>query len=240
MLQKTINKYNQLIKDYLNGFLIKELNMKYNISPRHIQKILKMNRIKKRKTFGVCKNLLNKKFGYVTVIKLIESNNRREQGKWLCVCECGNQKIFSGRWLKESKGVHCGCKVKESQRKRYFRGYGEISKTVFNNIKKSAIRRNILFEITIEYVWDLFLKQNRKCKISGLDLFFGKFTYDYNTASLDRIDSSKGYIEGNVQWVHKDVNLMKGSFIEKNFIEYCRTIANYNDLNSIPDSNNSA
>lgn len=41
---------------------------------------------------------------------------------------------------------------------------------------------------------------------------------------LDRIDSSKGYIEGNVQWVHKDVNMMKQNYSQKYFIEMCKKI----------------
>jgi hypothetical protein len=69
--------------------------------------------------------------------------------------------------------------------------------------------------ITLEYIWDLLLEQNRKCALTGLPLTFAK---DYNkstldqTASLDRIDSSVGYIIGNVQWVHKEINKIKREF----------------------------
>jgi hypothetical protein len=45
---------------------------------------------------------------------------------------------------------------------------------------------------------------------------------------LDRVDSSKGYIEGNVQWVHKTINLMKQSFNQKEFIHFCKLVANNN------------
>lgn len=48
------------------------------------------------------------------------------------------------------------------------------------------------------------------------------------TASLDRIDSSKGYIEGNVQWVHKRINKMKLDDSDTEFIEWCRLIADFN------------
>ena len=40
-----------------------------------------------------------------------------------------------------------------------------------------------------------------------------------DSISLDRIDSSKGYEENNVQWVHKDINLMKNKYDNKYFIE---------------------
>lgn len=43
-------------------------------------------------------------------------------------------------------------------------------------------------------------------------------------ASLDRIDSSLGYIIGNVQWVYKGVNFMKGEMSHDYFIEMCKMI----------------
>jgi hypothetical protein len=47
------------------------------------------------------------------------------------------------------------------------------------------------------------------------------------TASLDRIDSSRGYTADNIQWVHKHVNLMKRSFNEEYFINTCKQIVTY-------------
>jgi hypothetical protein len=47
-----------------------------------------------------------------------------------------------------------------------------------------------------------------------------------NTASLDRIDSSRGYIEGNVQWVHKMANMCKQHYSQKRFIDMCIAVSN--------------
>ena len=44
------------------------------------------------------------------------------------------------------------------------------------------------------------------------------------TASVDRIDPKRGYEEDNLQFVHKDVNLMKNRFDEPYFIEMCKLI----------------
>ena len=44
------------------------------------------------------------------------------------------------------------------------------------------------------------------------------------TASIDRIDSSKGYERGNVQFVHKDINAMKWNLSLAKFMEYCKLI----------------
>jgi hypothetical protein len=114
-----------------------------------------------------------------------------------------------------------------------WRGYEEIPLTYFNQIKVSAKKRNISFNLTIEYLWELFIKQNKKCVYSNLDLIFSKTrkTAGISTASLDRIDSSKGYVKGNVQWVHKDVNWMKQDFNEEYFINMCNNVSKSREMN---------
>jgi hypothetical protein len=52
------------------------------------------------------------------------------------------------------------------------------------------------------------------------------------TASADRIDSSRGYVEGNVQWVHKWINLMKLDHSQHDFISYCAAVAIHNSSTS--------
>jgi hypothetical protein len=44
----------------------------------------------------------------------------------------------------------------------------------------------------------------------------------------DRIDSSKGYVVGNIQWVHKHINKMKNKYPQDHFIEMCRLVAENN------------
>ena len=48
-----------------------------------------------------------------------------------------------------------------------------------------------------------------------------------STASLDRIDSSEGYVPGNVQWVHLVVNDLKSNMPQEEFLNWCRDIAAY-------------
>ena len=80
-------------------------------------------------------------------------------------------------------------------------------------------------------MWELFLKQDRKCAVSNIDLVFTPYRNSHKfrnltTASLDRIDSSKGYIVGNVRWVHKDINKMINNYGDTKFIEYCTRCVN--------------
>lgn len=124
---------------------------------------------------------------------------------------------------------------KEVRKKSNWKGYEEIAGTNWTYYRKGALSRGFEFNITIEYAWELFLKQERKCALSGQNIGFNiktgslsRYGYQKNTASLDRIDSKKGYIEGNVQWLHKDINKLKSNLDEKEFIRLCTLVSNTN------------
>jgi hypothetical protein len=107
-----------------------------------------------------------------------------------------------------------------------------MSGTQYNVIRANARRRHIIFNVSIKYLWDLFLKQNKKCALTGIPLIFEtRCAACDGNASLDRIDSSKGYIEGNVQWTHKEVNVMKLNHDLDHFVELCRKVVEYYDRN---------
>lgn len=95
-----------------------------------------------------------------------------------------------------------------------------------------AKRNSLEFDLDGDYLWSLFIKQNRRCALSGLDLQFPKAwgikSKKDITASLDRINSSIGYIKGNVQWVHKTINTMKMDMLDQEFINICKKVAEYN------------
>ncbi len=173
----------------------------------------------------VVKDLVGKSFYKLTVIS--QENTRYNRKIWKCQCECGNLAYVSTLHLTTGNTKSCGCLV--HKRASTWTGYGSLSGCLWNKIKKSAEKRNINFDITIEQAWDLFIKQDKKCALSGVDLTMlanhTKLAHLCN-ASLDRIDSSKGYIEGNVQWVHKDINFMKMNLPEEKFKEYCSLIHN--------------
>ncbi len=82
--------------------------------------------------------------------------------------------------------------------------------------------------LVIAEVINIFKAQKCKCAISGLPIRLGAMLY--KTASLDRIDSSKGYVISNVQWVHKDINRMKNNFNQEYFVGICKIISEFNNV----------
>lgn len=177
------------------------------------------------------KDLTGLKFSNLTVIR--RENNKKKCTMWYCTCDCGSDFVTYSTHLIRGNVTNCGCKRPRREYKCNWTGYGEISGSDWRSIRRGGggikqtrkSREHLLFDITIEYIWDLFLKQNRKCALTGIKLWFKTTSVGKSSASLDRIDNSKGYIVGNVQWVHKDINRMKNIYDETYFIEMCKCVA---------------
>jgi hypothetical protein len=121
-----------------------------------------------------------------------------------------------------------------------YTGYEEMQGAFLATIKASAKKRNLVFEVSYKYLWDLFITQNRKCAYSGIEIFFSRNNIEHingdATASLDRIDSSKGYVEGNLQWLHKRINVMKGNMSEQEFLNFCEAVTFKNKNQEIQET----
>jgi hypothetical protein len=164
-------------------------------------------------------------FGDLTIvetgIKVPGRDNRRVKVR----CSCGTEKLVLPAHLVSGNIQSCGCrKLRCGQANPRFKGFGEISGSLFRGIEGGARSRNLLFDVTVEYLWDLYLRQGRKCALTGLPIHMRQHGKK-GTASLDRINSDLPYLGGNVQWVHKAVNLMKGSLDQQAFVAICGVVA---------------
>ena len=122
-------------------------------------------------------------------------------------------------------------------RKKPSRANGSGTKNIFgarfNHWETNAKNRGIEYSITKEYVQSIFEKQNGKCAYTGIELSSPTSLKEtkkeagnpYNI-SLDRIDSSLGYKEGNVQLVCCWVNSSKGNMPDHLFKEVLDKVRN--------------
>jgi hypothetical protein len=81
---------------------------------------------------------------------------------------------------------------------------------VFNEAKKRAARKGLLFTITKANIFDVFPTDNR-CPVFGVPFVFNPGTRCWQpmSPSLDRIIPSRGYVPGNVIVVSMKANLIK-------------------------------
>lgn len=182
--------------------------------------------MKKGKSKYVGKYQKDEKIGMWTIISDVPFPEY-ETFRCYCVkarCQCGKESILPC-W-RFDRGCSKGCQTCRVAGKGSYlwKGVGEISGRLLTQIKNSAKIRGIEHKVTDKYLWSLFLKQNKKCALTGVELVFDSSHHDKNTASLDRIDSSKGYVSGNVVWVHKNINMMKHVLPLDNFVEWCEKV----------------
>lgn len=176
------------------------------------------------------RDLSGQKYNKLTIIEKA-SSERNGDVKWNCECDCGNfVKVSTDHLTRKKNPVKsCGCiRLLYGRDHKDWKGYGDISGSwwcihVLREINQKK-RHSIEVSLTIEYAWNLFLKQNRECALTGMPLTIASRA-EYGTASLDRIDSAKGYTTDNVQWVHKDVNFMKRNYDQGYFVQMCVKIA---------------
>lgn len=160
---------------------------------------------------------------------VVEYPYKGNDGRWYKPCfGCGDiqsylRKHYAFNSLNENKLCKkCSNRVPENNNhKGWCKNILRLS--FVRKYQINAELRGIKWNIDNEYLANLLIKQNFKCSLSDWDI--SAMNVQKNTASLDRIDSKIGYIEGNVQWVHKMVNMCKQHYTQEEFLEMCVSIA---------------
>jgi len=164
----------------------------------------------------------------------------RKDGKVLerqyrCICECGTTKYIRTSHITRGLSKQCGkCRLQSCSVNKT----GCIPANDIHRYKISAAKRKKEWSVEPQYLYELYEQQNRMCAISGVPITFSEKgigvagSKDVGTASLDRIDSKQGYVEGNVQWVHKDANKMKMDLPQEKFFSIIKQIYEHKKLNN--------
>lgn len=217
----------QLDKDAMiefrdQGLSCTEVSKRTGVSLSVVYGFCKRNGItlKKGRTGG--RNVIDmtgREFGSLVVIERAEPRESDSLAWWLCACKCGGRVVRRGSDLRQGKIKTCGCRIGIKSR-RNWQGHGNIPKSYWKTVNENASRRGLSITVTIEEINSLYDSQKGVCNLSGTPLSFKN-----KTASLDRIDSRVGYVAGNLQWIHKDINRMKQSFSQKRFLELCAMVS---------------
>lgn len=162
------------------------------------------------------------------------SIDKKRKNKIKVKCICGEIRYYLATQLKSIKECKkCFALKYMGKNHSSYTGGEYVHGFYFAKIRAAAKSKNREFLICVTYIDNLLVKQQFKCALTGVPIKTGS-KYQEITASLDRIDSDIGYIEGNVQWVHKTVNWMKNWLSQKEFIEWCNRVYNHsNNLNLI-------
>lgn len=147
---------------------------------------------------------------------------------------CGVNKKASEFYARRNakNGCSSACKVcKEARDKERFRDPVKYIKLLHKTMRTNAKKRKLEVSIEIQELLDLYKAQNGICPLSKLKMeteqphMDSRYDKPLFNISIDRIDSNKGYISGNVQLVCGIMNMMKTYLQQNEFIQYCKLIA---------------
>ena len=213
---------------YEDRLPLTQIAKKFNfIAVHNLYLFMRKNKLEFRPKLCLVEDVTGQKFNKLIFLKYIR-NDKFGKAIWLCKCECGKEKELNACSIKAGLTTSCGCNREKIGRKK---GYKLISWGFFRKLRKSALSRDYEFNLTIEFLWELFEKQNKLCAISGvpISLFPDSNRSRSQTASVDRIDSSKGYTIDNVQWVHKRINRLKNILNTDELVFWADRICKIND-----------
>lgn len=138
-----------------------------------------------------------------------------------CSCQCANAYNHNKIDWKELHSI----KIKQD--------------STFNYLLRQILRRKIgklqSCKIDIAYLKQLWESQRGICPYTGLKMIFPTHwkemtrVHSLEKVSLDRIDSSRGYVKGNVEFVCLGVNYAKNRWSRQEAIDFFSKIRNQND-----------
>ena len=170
------------------------------------------------------KDITGSKFNKLTAINLsgFKSYKRKDNNRtqnfaiWLCKCDCGKYKKIALNKLPNTKS--CGClKTKdgyEINKNKLFYSYDKNHKVT---ISKDEFFKKIVMPCV--YCGNVLMNEYHRSK------FYKNVGFKYT--GLDRIDSSKGYEEGNIVPCCSICNYMKRHHSIDKFIKHITKIVNY-------------
>lgn len=166
-------------------------------------------------------------YGSLTAVEYSHNILKVKYWKFICTL-CNKEHITRLSDVRRGKVRSCGCMMNKGDKNGQWKGSMGLHGRTIGHYKFNAEKRNIQFNVTPEYLWSVYLSQNKKCPYTGIELNLIPSNQNKRTpsnASLDRIDSKKGYIEGNVQWVYKPINVFKNSMSTQEFITMCKLVS---------------
>lgn len=177
---------------------------------------------------GFVVDMIGKRYGRLLVI---ERAGKVQGGiaTWKCRCDCGKEAIVRGAELRRGHVISCGCYRVEQRTKHTALGGGAHTSWLYSKCKSDAKRKGIIFDLSNEDFVELISGACFCCGRKGTNTMRHsaiKGEYKYN--GIDRIDSTLGYVRGNVRSACWRCNRAKNDTTDEEYWEWLRLIMNHN------------
>jgi len=146
---------------------------------------------------GKLKDLTNRRFGRLTVIKRGPNNNQRRP-QWYCKCDCGNIKLIDGSCLKRKFTISCGCKkaTKHGDYKTSFYRVWATMKHRCNNPNNKQYKDYGGRGISYDPRWEDYII----FKEDMYDSYLEHLNKHNGDTTIDRKDNNGNYELSNCHW----------------------------------------
>lgn len=177
------------------------------------------------------RDLTEQRFGYLTVLSQHSSTRKGNHTviRWLCRCDCGTEKPVTSTDLIQGRSKTCNgrtCLFALEVRQRNRGPRCSSLEQVFRSYRLRAKHKGNAFEITSEEFDEIAQQNCYYCCVPPSNTSRrGPQSKRYVYNGIDRIDSSKGYVRGNMRpccWI---CNRMKNTLSAVEFLAHIKQIA---------------
>jgi len=162
------------------------------------------------------RNLVGQKFGRLRVCSLTTPDPKTRNRRWMCVCECGENRPVWESALLRNHTKSCGCLH------RFSKGVFAQNKVLYS-YRVEAENRGLEWGLSNEQALGIMEQTCSYCDAVPSNL--SKTTNgDFQYNGIDRVDNSLGYDEGNCVACCRVCNFMKGTMSREEFLSHIRRI----------------
>lgn len=167
-----------------------------------------------------------------------EGNSPAGQSRWLCRCDCGTEKVVWDSYLtsKDIKVKSCGCQKYAHLRNgiRLYKDKQQAQKNkAYSQLLTAAKSRNLeinlpydtwlpISQMPCHYCGEVKSNTAKQCFMKNRSKLLGE-SFHYN--GIDRVDSTKGYIPGNIVPCCYTCNRAKSDMPVEKFLNWAITVA---------------
>ena len=160
------------------------------------------------------KNRVGEVYGRLTIVEHSHTKSwvtsKKTLQYWKCLCVCGELVTVGYTSLATGGTKSCGCLRKEvaalnrpiPKRNKGLSGTHEYA--LWSAAKERSVKFKRPFDIEVS---DIVIPET--CPVLGIPLFKGVGKQTRNSPTLDRIDTTKGYVKGNVAVISLRANSLK-------------------------------